>query len=221
MTAAREGQGQQGGPRRVRLRTPQLLRRPGHLLYRDAQGLEEPEEPLLVHADAFAPKQDARALVAEMAALGCQATQTFAQFGGARLWRPAHCLGIDMNQAPGPPLKEAVPGHLRQARRCDAPRARSVYFAAYFCDRKGKALRALNFAVAFPIFSPNRMLMRPSRASPRGFHSCGWSVRRGAVSLKTKVGLEPGKRRNVQTREQIRFAGSWARNVRPPTVVVH
>jgi len=44
----------------------------------------EPEEFLLVHAHAFALKQDAEPPVAETAALCHQATQSLAQYGVAR-----------------------------------------------------------------------------------------------------------------------------------------
>jgi len=71
----------------------------------------EPEELLLVHADAFTLEQNARPPMAETASLSRQRPQPLARFAVARIRRAAHRFGIDLDQPAGPLLEQAALRH--------------------------------------------------------------------------------------------------------------
>ncbi|SSP03799.1 Uncharacterised protein [Acinetobacter baumannii] len=86
----------------------------------------EPEQPLLVHADALPFQQDAQAPVAEPAALSRQAAQALAHLHVARFRLATHRLRIDLNQPAGALLGEAALRH--QAKHGRSARCRPDQF---------------------------------------------------------------------------------------------
>jgi len=100
------------GSVRQRHGRPRAAAPPSH---RQAFLAVEPQELLLVHADAFTLEQDAQPPLAEAATLRRQAPQSLAHVRIVRMDHAARRLGIGLDQPAGASLREAALRH--QAKR--------------------------------------------------------------------------------------------------------